>query len=115
MDLITWKTLHVIGALALFLGFGALLAMGENRTHINRLVSSLHGAGLLILFLTGFAILGVAKYGFKGWVITKIVLWVVMALLFVFTKKDKIPAKITVFVSLLLGAVITWLCMAKPF
>ncbi len=115
MALIYIKIFHIIGAFCLFLGFGGLLAIGENRTHINRLVASLHGAGLLILFLTGFAAQGMGKMGFPGWLITKIVLWVVMVLLFVFTKRDKIPAKIGVVLSLLVGAIIAWLCLAKPF
>ena len=53
MTLIYLKILHLVGAFCLFLGFGGLLGIGENRTAINRLVFGLHGAGLLILFLAG--------------------------------------------------------------
>jgi len=115
MAIIYIKLFHLIGAFCLFLGFGGLLAIGENRTRINRMVASLHGAGLLILLFSGFAAQGMGKYGFPGWLITKMVLWLVMVFLFVYAKKGKIPAKTAVLISLLTGAVVAWLCLAKPF
>jgi len=115
MALIYIKIAHVIGAFLLFAGFGGLLAIGENRTHINRLVASLHGAGLLILFLSGFAAQGIGKMGFPGWMIVKIVIWLAMVALFVLAKRDKMSSKTAVIVSLLLGALVAWLCLAQPF
>ncbi len=115
MDPQLLKLCHLIGAFCLFLGFGGILAIGENRTNINKLVASLNGAGLLILFLTGFASQGVQKFGFPGWLVTKMVLWVALVLLFVFAKKGKIPAKIAVLASLAIGAFAAYLCLLRPF
>ena len=115
MAIIYLKILHIIGAFCLFLGFGGLLGTGENRTAINRLVFGLHGAGLLILFLTGFAVQGMGKLGFPVWLIVKLVLWVLMVLLFVLVKRGKVSAKSGVLLSLIVGAAVAWLCLAKPF
>ena len=115
MALLYFKLFHIIGAICLFLGFGGLLAIGENRPNINKLVSGLNGAGLLLLFVAGFGMQGMGKMGFPLWLIIKIVLWVVMIFLFVFAKKGKIPTQTAVIVALLMGGVITWLCLLKPF
>lgn len=115
MVLIYAKIFHIIGVMCLFIGFGGLMAIGENRTIINKIVASLHGAGLLILLLSGFMIQGTMKIGFPGWLITKIILWLGMVALFVLVKREKLSAKAAVFISLAVGAIIAWLCLAKPF
>lgn len=115
MALLYFKLFHIIGAFCLFLGFGGLLAIGENRPHINKLVSALNGAGLLLLFVAGFGMQGMGKMGFPLWLIIKIVIWLGMIFLFVFAKKGKIPTKAAVIIALVLGGIITWLCVLKPF
>ena len=115
MDPLIYKLFHLIGAFCLFLGFGGLLAVGENRTNINKLVSALNGAGLLLLLVAGFGLQAKLHVGFPVWLIVKIVLWIAMVFLFVYAKKGKIPTKAAVIISLLIGAVVTWLCLYKPF
>ena len=115
MDPLTYKILHLIGAFCLFLGFGGLLGIGENRTNINRIVFALHGAGLLILLVAGFGLVAKMGIGFPNWVIVKLAIWVAMVVLFVLIKRNILSAKAGVFISLILGAVIAWLCLAKPF
>ncbi len=115
MDPQILKLFHLTGVFCLLLGFGGLLAIGENRTNINRLVSALNGAGLLILILTGFAAQGSGGFGFPGWLITKIVLWIAMVFLFVFAKKDKIPAKTAVIGALAIAFFAAYLCLVRPF
>lgn len=115
MDPQVLKLFHLTGAFCLLLGFGGLLAIGENRTNINRLVSALNGAGLLILILTGFASQGAQHLVFGGWLITKIVLWIVMILLFVFAKKGKIPTKTAVIGALAIAFFAAYLCLFRPF
>lgn len=111
------KVLHILGAFCLFAGFGGLFGIGENRTHINRAVAGLHGLGLLLMFLTGFAMQGMNKAieGFPMWLIVKMVLWVVMVLLFVMIKRDKLPVFVGVVISILLGGLAAYLCLFKPF
>lgn len=115
MDPLYIKVLHLLGAFCLFAGFGGLFAIGENRTNINTIVAALHGTGLLLLFLSGFALQGFMKLGFPMWLIAKIVLWLVMVGLFVFTKRKKISTTAGVFGALILGVVVAYLCLLKPF
>ena len=115
MAILYIKIFHVIGAFCLFLGFGGLFGIGENRTRINKIVAALHGTGLLLLFLTGFALQGMGKMGFPTWMIVKIVLWVAMVLLFVFIKREKIPTFPGILLSILVGGIAVWLCILKQF
>ena len=115
MAILYFKLFHIIGAICLFLGFGGLLAIGENRTNINKLVSILNGVGLLLLFVAGFGLQGAGKLGFPLWLIVKIVLWVELVFLFVYAKKGKIPTKTAVIASLVIGSIVTYLCLLKPF
>ncbi len=115
MDPAIFKTLHVIGAFFLFVGIGGLLGCGENRTQINKLVSALNGTGLLILLIAGMGYQGMVLKAWPLWLILKIVIWVLMAVVFVMTKKERIPAKSGVLIALGLGAVVAWLCIMKPF
>ncbi len=105
---------HAIGAFLLFAGFGGLLAGTDNK-NTNRLVAALHGSGLLLLLLSGFAVQGIASHGFPLWIILKIVLWLALAVLFVLTKKGRVSTVAGIAGSLIVGAVAVWLCVMKPF
>ncbi len=115
MTIVHAQFFHLIGVIFLFIGFGGLMAIGENRSVINKIVASFHGAGLLILLITGFMAQGVGKYGFPGWIITKLILWLAMVFLFVMVKKDKLNAKTAVIISAVVGIVVVYLCKFKPF
>ena len=115
MDPAIFKVLHIIGSFLLFTGIGGLLGVGENRTHVNKLVSILNGSGLLILLIAGMGYQGMVLKIWPLWLILKIIIWVLMAVLFVLTKKDKIPVKVGVLLMVGLGAVVAWLCIMKPF
>lgn len=109
------KVFHIVGMICLFLGFGGLFGIGENRSQINKIVFGLHGLGLLLLFLTGFAIQGMAIKAFPMWLIAKIVIWILMAVILVLVKRKVISTPAGVFSALLLGGVVAWLCLLKPF
>lgn len=115
MDPITYKILHVIGALFLFAGIGGLLGIGENRGQINKLVSIFSGIGLLLLLVAGMGLQAKLVQAWPLWLILKLVIWVVMIVIFVLAKKEKMAPKMAVWISLVLGAVVAWLCLAKPF
>lgn len=74
MSLMFYKWLHLGGAGLVLLALGGM-AFGRDR----KMLSAAHGIGLLITLVAGFGLL--ARYGISwpwpGWVIAKIVLWVV--------------------------------------
>lgn len=104
------KVLHVLGAFLLFLGFGGLFAVGDHRG-VNKAVTALNGAGLLLLFLAGFALQGMGKYGFPLWLIVKIILWIAMAVIFVMTKQGKLSRTAGISLAVFFGAAAAWLCI----
>ena len=109
------KVLHLIGAFCLFLGFGGLFGIGENRPNINKVVFGLHGAGLLLLLISGFALQAFVIKAFPLWLIAKIVIWILMVFLFVSVKRNRITTTAGVFGALILGGLVAWLCLTKPF
>lgn len=115
MDPAIFKVLHIIGAILLFTGIGGLMGCGENRPHINKIVSIFNGLGLLILLIAGMGMQGMGHLGWPLWLILKLVIWVVMAVIFTMTKKDKIGMKNGVLILVGLGCVVAWLCIMKPF
>lgn len=117
MAILYIKIFHLLGVFCLFAGFGGLFGIGENRPNVNKAVAALHGTGLLLLFLTGFAMQGMNKAieGFPGWLITKIVIWILMVGLFVFVKRGKMAPLHGILLSILLGIGTAYLCFLKPF
>lgn len=85
MDLSTYKIIHLVAAMILFFAFGGLtlgarLANGRNFAH-RQIYSILHGAGLLLLLISGFG--QIAKLGVSGWppwIILKITIWFLFGL-----------------------------------
>lgn len=114
MAILYIKIIHLIGTFCLFLGFGGLFGIGKDKA-IDKLVFGLHGTGLLLVFLSGFAMQGIGKYGFPLWLIAKIVLWIIMVLLFVLIKRQQMKTAAGVIASLITGALVAWLCLIKPF
>ena len=86
------KILHLIGVMVLFLGFGGLIirsAMATNKDdkRFVKFTTITHGVGLTLVLLGGFGMLGMGKIGFPGWVIFKLMIWIVLGGLIVVAKR----------------------------
>ena len=115
-----FKLLHLFGIMMVFASFGGILGKGENRTQINKFVGILHGVGLIFVLLFGFALHGsLAKAqvisGMPGFIILKLVIWLVLGFLPVLPKKEKLSPTVTILIALVLGLISAWLGLAKPF
>lgn len=84
IDLGFYKVLHEASSLALFLSLGALFPSAwkaDCPAPIRRLAIITHGIGILLLLISGFGML--ARLGLSwplpGWVIPKLVAWLVLA------------------------------------
>lgn len=120
----TYKVIHLIGAFLLLATAGGVAlhaANGgtrENNT-LRKLVGALHGVALLILLVAGFGLL--AKLGIKhdwifpGWVWTKLVIWVVFAIIATLPYRKPELARLFLWLLPLLGGVSAYLAIFKPF
>jgi hypothetical protein len=81
-SLMSYKIFYLIHLVSLFalVGFG-FLAFGAKDLEKKRFI--LMGAGIagVLAFVGGFALLGVTKIGFPGWVIVKMFCWLGLAAL----------------------------------
>ena len=114
MDPLFYKVLHLVGVMLLFFGVGAVvLGVDESK---RKLAMTSSGIGLLFLLVAGFGM--IPKMGYKmsdGWVIAKIVIWLVMGVLPVLVKKGKLGGAAGWAVAIVLGAAAAWLGVMKPF
>jgi hypothetical protein len=99
MSPIVYHILHLIGFMLLMLGFGASIHGNEKR-----IAMQLHGIGLLILLVAGFGLLAKLQLGYtSGWVIAKVVIWLVLGGLPVLRSKGILSGRGVLVVAAVLG------------
>jgi hypothetical protein len=112
MSLASYHVLHVVGIMCLFLGFGSLFSNGYSKSAMKW-----HGIGLVLLVVSGFG--NLAKLGLSahmpGWVIAKIVLLVVLAIIPSLMKRGKLVGNAAIAVTLVVATAIVYLAAFKPF
>ncbi len=121
MALETYKFIHLLGVLMIFLSIGGAIMHvinGGNKIHSwKKPMAITHGIGLLLALLGGFGAL--AKLGgpsmFPGWAIGKLLIWVFMAVVITILFKKKEWSKPLWLVMLLLGGFAAYLANFKPF
>ena len=92
VDISRW--LHILGLVMAALGVGVLAVYFNSeaaKPGLRKLGFSLHGAGLLILILAGFAMLGQKGYmsPFPVWAMAKLVLWLLLGSITVLAKRTR--------------------------
>ena len=114
----TYKVLHVVGLLLLFLGMGGLLlGAGSGRDPAPRSTAILHGVGLLVMLVAGFGMmarLGV-NWPWPGWLIAKLGVWLTIGALPVLVRRDMLPLGLAWSAVAALGGLAAWLAISKPF
>ena len=112
----TYKILHLIGLVLLFLGVGAAVqrcAAGTPDAPGKGLSAAAHGVGLLILLVAGFGLLARLKIGWPMWVYGKLVIWLLLGASLFLAKKIKNAAALVILFAALGGAA-AWLAITKP-
>ncbi|MBL9077645.1 MAG: hypothetical protein JNL08_09085 [Planctomycetes bacterium] len=111
----TYRLLHVVGALLLFLGLGGVLAHAGGGGKPPGLFLGLHGLGLLVLLVCGVGVMHKAGYPWQPWVFAKIACWVLLAALPTLVRRGVLPRALGLLLVLGLGAAAAWLGLSKPF
>jgi hypothetical protein len=117
-----YKIIHLVGVMMVFLSLGGITVHainGGGREHTwRRPVAITHGIGLLLALVGGFGLLariGVGHGSLPGWVIAKLVIWLVFAIMVGVVIRKNSWAKPIWIVTLLLGGSAAYLAGSKPF
>jgi len=113
-----YKVLHLSGILMLFLSMGGAVirsAINPGNDKLEKFILMNHGISLLIIVVAGFGLLAKLGMIFTGWVVTKIIIWLLMGALIVLIKKMHGKHSTLWFIVLLLGVCAAYLAIYKPF
>ena len=120
MSLQLYKVIHLLGLFFVFASLGALTIqayLGQPLDSKGRKLAGLtHGIALLIVLISGFGAL--AKLGgmaFPGWVLVKLVIWLLIGGIIVLIRKSPQLAIVLWIALPLLGGFAGYLAIFKPF
>lgn len=123
MTLETYKLLHIVAALATFAALGGLALSVANgatkQTNTTRkLIAMTHGIGTFLILLGGFGALAkltTPHSALPGWVIVKLVVWLVVAGLVAIPYRKPAAARAVFWALPVLGVVAVAMALWKPF
>lgn len=111
----TYRWLHVVGVLLLFLGLGGAFAHAGSGGKTPAAFLVLHGVGLLVMLVAGIGYVHKKPLAWDNWVLAKIACWVLLGALPMLVKRGVVPRLLGVMLALALGGAAIWLAQAKPF
>jgi hypothetical protein len=106
--------LHIAGGFLLFAAVGALCLGAADDPRGRKLGAIGHGAGLLLVLLTGLGIAARGHLGFPLWIWAKIAIWVAMSVSLVLIRRAPSLRVPLFFLLPLLGGLAAWLAIARP-
>ena len=114
-----YKLLHLVGIFTLFSAFGGAILreapVAGSPDPTRKLLSMLHGVGLLLILVAGFGMLarlGLVT-GLPGWIYAKLGVWLILGGWIVLAHKRKLNRTILLGGAVLLGAVAGALALWK--
>jgi hypothetical protein len=116
-----YKNLHFLGIFMILVALGGLILQQiDTRTRERvwrRPVAITHGIGMVLVLVAGFGLL--ARIGvhwpWPGWVIGKIVIWLVFGVLIAVIGRSPGLAKPLWWITIALAALAAYLALNKPF
>ncbi len=114
MDYLTYKFIHLVGILFVFIAIGGLAALSKGSTS-RKYFGIIHGVFLLVIFVAGFGLIARLKLGspWPIWIWCKMAGWLIIGMAPKFTKSWS-PLKTLIFYGIL-GAAMAYLALYKPF
>jgi hypothetical protein len=121
ISLAVYKNLHLLGVFMILVALGGLILQQINiRTREQvwrRPVAITHGIGMVLVLVAGFGML--ARIGvpwpWPGWVIGKIIIWLVFGVLIAVIGRSPGLAKSLWWITIALAALAAYLALNKPF
>lgn len=121
LSLLVYKNIHLLGVFMVLMSLGGLILHyinGGSKEHAwQKPVAITHGIGLVLILLGGFGMLARLNisWPWQGWVIGKIIIWLVFGALIVIISRQPKLAKSLWWVTILLGTLAAYLALNKPF
>lgn len=115
MNPLIYKFIHLAGLMGLFTVIGTLVAARKENWASS--TSVLHGISLLLVLLGGFGMVAkMYENNFaQGWLIAKIVIWILFGALLPLAKRKILPNTTLITLALILGVIAAYLGIFKPF
>jgi hypothetical protein len=117
-----YKVLHIVGLVAVWMALGGATlhaANGGNRASnkARGLVAGTHGIGLLLMLVGGFGMLAKLQLmgAMPGWVVAKLVLWLLVGGALVLPMRMPALARPLWFALPVVAGLGAWLALYKPF
>lgn len=118
----TYKLIHLFGLLLAFSALGGMAVHaasgGTRQTNGARVaVMSMHGVGVFLLLLGGFGMLarlGIVQGGLPGWILVKLGVWAVIAVLAALPYRKPELAKLAFVALPFLGIAAAYMALYKP-
>ncbi|HSF32973.1 MAG TPA: hypothetical protein VLK82_21185 [Candidatus Tectomicrobia bacterium] len=119
--ILVYKNLHLIGVFMILVALGGVILQqiqAAPRQHTwRRPVAITHGIGMVLVLVGGFGML--ARLGifwpWPGWIVGKIIIWLVLGLLIAVIGRAPALAKPLWWISIALAAIAAYLALNKPF
>ncbi len=119
-----YEILHIVGIAMLFVAIGGVAVHAANggtkaASNTRSLVATMLGLGSLLILVGGFGML--ARLGFMhnsglpGWVIGKLVIWVILSAIVLLPYRKPMLARPFLLLLPLLAGVAVYLALYKPF
>jgi hypothetical protein len=116
-----YKNLHLIGVFMILVALGGFIAQQVQVTTPERMwrrsIAITHGIGMVLALVGGFGML--ARLGifwpWPGWVVGKIIIWLVFGILVALIGRTPALAKPLWWSTIALGAIAAYLALNKPF
>lgn len=118
-----FKVAHLVGVIVLFSVLGGAMVHAINggtasSNAARRLMTVLHGTGLIVVLIAGFGLLArldLMNGGLPLWVVGKLIIWLVAGLLLTVPRRNPALARPILLAGLpFLAAAAAWLAVYKP-
>lgn len=118
-----YNVVHILGLALALVGLAgksatAISVVEKHRNRAGGLLAALHGLGMLLLLVGGFGMLarlGVTHGSLPGWIIAKLVIWVILGVAVAIPFRKPNLVRPVLLLAPVLAATAAWLAINKPF
>jgi hypothetical protein len=116
-----YKNLHLIGVFMILVALGGFIAqqvqVGASERVWRRPIAITHGIGMILALVGGFGMLARMQifWPWPGWVVGKILIWLVFGILVALIGRTPTLAKPLWWSTIALAAIAAYLALNKPF
>ncbi|NIR62632.1 MAG: hypothetical protein GWN00_32985 [Aliifodinibius sp.] len=121
LSLFTYKVIHFLGIVMIFLSLGGMLThainQGTREHRWRKQVGITHGLGLFFAVLGGFGML--ARLGipwpWPGWLFVKLIIWLILGGMVMLILRKPDSSRVMWLITIVLGVVAAYFGVFKPF